>query len=205
MLEKDARIIIAANHINNRDQYVVAASAQIEPTLRPMRGKTFIPAKEPLFQNPLLRRGVDVMGAMPAFRTKDAARTKNADKAENRQKLRSMASRQLIETAIARIDQGNHMAIFPEGTRNTVDPLRVQELKGGVGIIATGVSTETPIAVVPMGLCYGLEDNFASLSPAVHIGQPLTDRFEHPSTLTAELYGQLQHCVDQAAERKFPA
>lgn len=203
LIADGTRIIISANHINNRDQYVVGAAAQIEPTLRPLRGKTFIPAKESLFQSPLLRRCVDTMGAIPAFRAKDAMRERDQVAPAEHPQVRKLATKQLLETAIKRIDRGDHMAIFPEGTRNTANPLEIQELKEGVGVIAVGVSPETNVAIIPMGICYGPEYDFRSHIPTVHIGQPLTERYKHPSELTADLHIELQNCVDIAAYHKM--
>lgn len=198
-LEGSTRLILASNHVNNQDQYIVAAMAQRERVMRPMRGRTFIPAKESLFHNPLLRRGVDYMGAIPAFRQKDIDTSGLGDEAgELRWCLQRNAAQRLLDISVARIQRGDHMAIFPEGTRNTGDAVRVQTVKRGIGEIVCGVGDDVPVAIVPMGIYYGEGVDFDKRRPTVSVGNPLEGPFQRGPKLLTRIQTGLQENVAAA-------
>jgi 1-acyl-sn-glycerol-3-phosphate acyltransferase len=199
LIQTGKRLIIAANHVTANDQYIIASMAQREKPLKPLRGKTFIPSKELLFRNPLLRRAVDAMDAVPTFRTKDVADPKLSPEAgQAALETQRAASNRLIETSIVKLDQGEHMAIFPEGTRNPDNPTTVQKLKKGVGIIACGVDETTEVAFVPTGIYYGEGEDMRAFTPSLYIGQPITERFETPEDVVGALQISLQESVDRA-------
>ena len=196
--QSGTRLILASNHVNNQDQYIVAAMAQREKVLQPMRGNTFIPAKESLFQNPLLRLGVDFMGAIPTFRQKDVSGVESDDEtAKAKQSLQRSAASRLLDVSIQRIISGDHMAIFPEGTRNTGDVTQVQPVKRGISIIADGLE-DVPVAVVPAGIFYGQGDGFDKRRPTVFVDMPLGSSLLHSPNLLTDIRASLQHSIDQA-------
>jgi 1-acyl-sn-glycerol-3-phosphate acyltransferase len=197
-LQTGTRLILASNHVNNQDQYIVAAMAQREKVLRPMRGRTFIPAKESLFQNPLLRLGVDFMGAIPTFRQKDVSGTDSNDETANaKQALQRSAASRLLGVSVQRITSGDHIAIFPEGTRNTGDVTQVQPAKRGISVIVGGLE-DIPVALVPTGIFYGQGDDFDKRRPTVFVDIPLGRSFLQSPSLLTDIQTSLQSSLDQA-------
>jgi len=191
-LRDGSRLIIALNHISDKDQYVVAAMARREQAFQPMVGNTFIQSKVPLFHHPnklvrpLLRHGVDVMGAIPAFRKKDSDGQSD--------ELRKAATSELLETSVAKMQQGQHMAVFPEGTRNKENPNVVQPLKEGIIYVASKVAAEHVVAVVPIGFTYDSRPRY----PEMVVAEPIVDYEFSANTFLLELRDIMQECVDQA-------
>lgn len=188
----DTRVIIALNHLSDNDQYVVASMAIKEPAFKPMVGNTFIQSKEPLFHHPnkllrpFLRRGVDVMGAIPAFRKKDIS--------EDQADLRRLATNELIQISIDKLRSGQNMAIFPEGSRNIANPDIVQELRPGIIAVASQVALTHQVSVVPVGFTY--EGN--KRQPSMWVGEPILDSGFSADTFLPLLHGSLQNAVDNA-------
>ncbi len=188
----NARSIVALNHLSDNDQYVVAAMAQREKVLRPMAGNTFIQSKEVLFHHPnqllrpILRRGVDIMGAVPAFRKKDVT--------EGQEDLRRAATAEMIRTSIDKLRAGQNMAIFPEGTRNKEQPETVQGLKAGITAIAGEVAVTHEVAVVPVGFTYDGDKRH----PHMWVGMPMADYTFDAVTFLPDLQERLQDAVDHA-------
>jgi len=194
IIDSNGRLVVALNHLSDNDQYVVSAMALREKVFRPIVGNTFIQSKEILFHHPnkavrpLLRRGVDVMGAIPAFRKKDVS-SENTD-------LRRQATDRMFETSITKINNGQHMAIFPEGARNKEQPGIVQELKPGIAVVLGGIATNLDVGIVPIGFTYeGKKHN-----PSMWVEEPLPLQcFEGESFMT-DLRDSLQYSVDRALE-----
>lgn len=189
----EKRTIIAINHLSDNDQYVVASMAHREPAFKQMIGNTFIQAKEPLFHHPnkmlrpLLRHGVDIMGAIPAFRKKDIT--------EEQEDLRHKATNRLIDVSIQKLQQGLHMAIFPEGTRNKDNPEKVQELKPGIAIVAGRVATFHEVGIIPVGFAY---DEDKKRHPQMWIGEPMYEDDFSPENLLPKLQQNMQDAVNSA-------
>lgn len=198
LLNSKTRIILAANHLRFNDQFIIASLAYRERTLRPMTGNTFIP-----IYKPVLRYGLDAMDAVPTFRAKDILKP-DGSVDEVKTLPRKLASKRLIATAIARINDGNNMAIFPEGTRNDesdTNPNIVQKLAPGIGLIACGLDPSVNYALLPVGIFYGHEGKqLKTTKPFVHIGQPIPGPFNTPDDVLQTLHPAMQSCVDQAVE-----
>lgn len=186
------RTVVAFNHLSDNDQYVVSAMAIKEPAFKPMVGNTFIQSKEPLFHHPnkilrpFLRRGVDIMGAIPAFRKKDVDDS-SAD-------LRRLATARMLETSVQKIRDGKFMAIFPEGTRNKENPEQVQPLRPGISAVIGQTATTHEVNIIPVGFTY--EHN--KHKPQMRVEMPELYSNIGESELLPWLQTSLQHAVDSA-------
>jgi 1-acyl-sn-glycerol-3-phosphate acyltransferase len=175
-----------------------------------MQGTTFIPSKTNLFKTKPLRWAVEQLGAIPAYRAKDFT--------EEQTKLRRYATDDLIDVSVHRLTNGQNMAIFPEGTRNTEKPNEVQRLHRGIADIVCRAQVDRDFLILPIGIAYG-EDKpkGASLAkslkahavkirnawaPSVHIGQPLETPLSGPEELKANLQLALQESVNVAVENR---
>ena len=124
------RVIISPNHITADDQYVIVSTAETMKSLRPLRGKAFIPAEPSLFtrsgwQGRMLRRSVDGLGALPTFRLEDLRR-QGIEVTEEVKDRYQRAVVKASETQVAKLIAGHSMAGFWEGTRNRSDYRVVQ-------------------------------------------------------------------------------
>ena len=207
-IQQGIGIVFAANHRTNNDQYVLAAlPAQVEQ-LESMQGATFIPSKTNLFQQKQLRWAVEQLGAIPAYRAKDFT--------EDQARLRRIAADDLIDVSVHRVTNGQHMAIFPEGTRNTEKPNEVQKLHRGIGEIICRAQAERDFLILPIGIAYGEDKPKGAATiikkpvmnirnawaPHVHIGQPLETPFGSPEDIKVSLQVALQDSVDIAIENR---
>lgn len=183
-------VVLAANHVKGIDPCVIAALPARRKSLKPLTGTAFIPAKPSIFI-PGVRHVVDGLGAVPVWRKKDA-------KTPEQHAILGNANRALLATCVAKMDQGEHMAIFPEGTRNKIDPLKVQQLQGGIGLMVCRVSKVEQPAIVPIGIYYP-DNNLGGIHPNVWLGNPSDEPFSKPRQLMDWLPDQLQASVDQAA------
>ncbi len=195
ILHEDGRLVVAVNHLSDNDQYVVSSMALREKAFRPMVGNTFIQSKEILFHHPnkllrpVLRRGVDAMGAIPAFRKKDV-NTEDTD-------LRRQATNRMLQTSIQKLNNGQHMAIFPEGTRNQEQPDVVQELKPGICAVLGGVASNLMVGIVPIGFTYQGDRRH----PQMWVDTPIVYSGQDNNVLLADLHDSLQHSVDYAISK----
>lgn len=199
LLNVSRQLVLAANHTYWADPCVVATLPRTQTLLRPLLGTTFIPSKAPIFSNLILRRIVDGLGAVPVFRVEDLeVAGEDAHEAEQSRLLRRAGSL-LLETCTVKLDGGQHMAIFPEGTRNEGDPLKVQRLHGGVGRMVCGVSQVEQPAIVPVGVHYD-ERSRLRLEPSVYIGEPSSEPFAKPREVMNWMRSVLQDCVDASVQ-----
>lgn len=196
LLDEGVRLILSANHQSDNDQYVIAGLAHSQPVLRQLRGETFIPSKAPLFRSPALRRGVDIMGAIPAFRDADV---RGSDEVSEETRLLQKAAKEgLLSTATyLMLERHKHMGIFPEGTRNTGDSTTLLKLRDGIAQIACRVSEAAAVAVVPVGVSYDCNGFEHTRSPEVVILRPIIGDFDNPQALM----GQLQPAMENAVLR----
>lgn len=184
------RIIIAANHVNNQDQYVLGALMRNVDSLRPTISNTSIPAKAELFDNPLMRFGLDNMGALPTFRKDDQ---ENASETAGDNHMN--ATKALIDLCVSKMLSGQHLAIFPEGTRNTGDPREVAKIKSGVSRIALRAAEVLPISILPVGIYYP-DDNPKQVK--VWIDEPINSPYPSRDELSSQIQHSLQYSVDSA-------
>jgi 1-acyl-sn-glycerol-3-phosphate acyltransferase len=194
-LEANGSLIVAANHVNIHDQFVVASLARREEPLDQLPGRTIIPAKVSLFSPKPLRVAVDAMGAVPTFRYKDIADKQTGVADEEHVRYKRAADMRMIRMMTRTLIQGRHVAIFPEGTRNADDPSRVQKIQRGIGVIAQNAAKKTAVAVLPVGIAYG-ESVF---TPRAAVGKPLAVRgYKAAAELTRDIHDALQSAVDLA-------
>lgn len=188
--ESGRTIVLASNHVRAIDPCIIAALPVREPTFSPLLGNTFIPSKKSIQAKPVVRRVVDGLGAVPVFRKKDI-------KTEADKKYMSGASRMFLKTVLERMNEGQNMALFPEGERNTGDPSRVQQLQAGIGLMVCTVSKVEQPTIVPMGISYA-EGFRGARQPQVFIGNPSTTNFLKSKDVLEWLPEQLQACVNAA-------
>ncbi|WP_238419597.1 1-acyl-sn-glycerol-3-phosphate acyltransferase [Gordonia sp. 'Campus'] len=181
-----APLLIAANHVSDRDPLVLAAAGFRSP-LRARIGRMRVLAKDELFEEPRQRRKIDTLGGIPVFRTKDHGIRAAAD-----------AGRQMIGVCVERMARGDSIAVFPEGTCNEVDPRHVQKLGTGIGHIAhRALRNGTQVCLVSAGIAYPGDRR----APVVTLGAPV-DLMplvqETPAAITRRIQADLQTTVDAA-------
>jgi 1-acyl-sn-glycerol-3-phosphate acyltransferase len=184
------RLIISINHLSENDPYTVAAMAWRSP-LRPIIGRVRVLAKDELFVEPELRRKVEMMGAIPVFRGKDhGIRAVNA------------AGQRMMDVCAQRMSQGDDIAIFPEGTCNETDPLRVQAVGSGVGHIAfRAMKLGVQPAALFIGLSYGPTlgpDKEGVKSASFYVDVPVTTLPGRPNEITQVFRTGMQQALDGA-------
>lgn len=182
LLRSGTRLIVVANHLTDRDQYTLAATAWRTP-LRSAIGRTRVLAKDELFADPKMRRAIDMMGSIPVFRGKDHGLRAVAD-----------AGRAMMDVAAERLHRGDVLAIFPEGTCNDGDPARVQRINSGVGHIAVKArKLGSEPALLGLGISYHPD------RPAdVFVARPVADLPTTPMNITRTVATELQAAVDEA-------
>ncbi len=211
-VQSGSRLILSPNHLTADDQYVIVSLVQKVRTLRPLRGRCFIPAEPSLFTRPgfagrMLRRAVDGLGAIPTFRLEDLKR-QGIDVTDEIRSTYQQSMVRASETQASKLIRGCSMAGFWEGTRNRTDYGVVQPLKNGIGYTAMDAAKEVRVLLLPMGISYGGEPSDyrhprvpKRHSPHVHIGMPLPVETESAVELVALLHPAIQACVDQAVAR----
>lgn len=112
-------LIIASNHISNFDPPLIGCAL-------PLTRRIHFMAKIELFKNPLFGRIIFALGAFPV--------------------RRGLADRTAIRTALALLESGEVVGIFPEGTRSKSGTLGRAE--PGMGMIAV----KAGVPVVPAAI-----------------------------------------------------
>ncbi|MGW4635984.1 lysophospholipid acyltransferase family protein [Nocardia sp. NPDC004415] len=190
-------VIYAINHLSTSDPYTVAATAWRSP-LRGKIGRVRVLAKDELFLDPEQRRKVDMMGGIPVFRGKDhGIRAVNA------------AGQRMMDVCAQRLAGGDHLAIFPEGTCNDVDPAAVQSIGSGIGHIAfRAAKLDAAPALVALGMSYGprpdpkVEPSGQEVvSAAVYFRAPVAELPQRPGDIARFVKEELQQAVDGAVAR----
>lgn len=183
-------VLYAINHLSTSDPYTVAAAAWRSP-LRAKIGHVRVLAKDELFLDPEQRRKVDMMGGIPVFRGKDhGIRAVNA------------AGQRMMDVSAQRLANGDHLAVFPEGTCNDVDPAKVQAVGSGIGHIAfRAAKLGAPPALVALAMSYGPRPDPTPeevVSAAFYFRQPVLDLPQRPADIARLVKDELQHAVDGA-------
>lgn len=198
LLDNNNRLIIACNHVNMFDQLPAAAVLQQRP-LRRVVGNTIVLAKQPYFENPAVRRLLDLCGAIPVCRDKDLTEELGLTRRDQLQ-----IGQELISTVGQKMGEGYHMFLFPEGTRNQSNPAELGQIKSGVGrmaLAATAAHGESeppvPVALVPMAIWYG-EDVRHSLRPTIHVNTPQEGPFTNAAQITRNLAGGMAESLAAA-------
>ncbi|CAM2897424.1 lysophospholipid acyltransferase family protein [Skermania piniformis] len=193
-LQAGQRLIVVANHLSEQDPYVVAATAW-RSRLRPAIGHARVLAKDELFVDPRLRDKVEMMGGIPVFRGKDHG-------------IRAVAAagQQMMTISAERMQRGDHLAIFPEGTCNDVDPTRVQSVGSGIGHIVVRARKlgVTPV-LIPLGISYGPDNvapttRTATENASCWLGHPVTELPPRPTEIARLVREVLQDAVDGAVK-----
>lgn len=187
---------MACNHINVFDQNAVAATVRSQPAFQEAFGRTFVPAKVEYFMRPRLRKIMEAIGAVPVVRPQDISHI------PDNLSLQAKLGKRFIKTASRRLDNGQHMFIFPEGTRNKRNPREIADIKGGIGKMAKGL-VGREVVVVPMALWYGDNPSLKdTLTPNLHIGSPITGPFSRSGEVVGPLNEAMRHCLQEAISRK---
>lgn len=126
-------VVLAANHGSGLTDSL-ALLALLERPTAPL-------AKAPLWQNRLLARALDAVGAIPVYREQDVE--ENAGRGVR-------ANLATFEACRARLARGEAVALFPEGVSQPQP--RLLPLRTGVARIA--LDAGRPVTVVPVGLVH---------------------------------------------------
>jgi 1-acyl-sn-glycerol-3-phosphate acyltransferase len=189
LVRSDSRLVLAVNHLSQRDPYTVAAAASAS-ALRPAIGRTRVLAKDELFLEPKRRERVDLMGGIPVFRGKNhGMRAVNA------------AGQRMMDVCAERMRRGDDLAIFPEGTCNLEDPTRLQKVGSGIGhIMSRAVKLGVRPVLVYMGISYGPVSGKETRA-SVYLENPVTEIPEKPADIARLVAAGLQRAVDGAVAR----
>lgn len=152
-LAENRQLFLAHNHQSNYDPFVLASMLQREKVLRPMRTRTVIPGKSPLFNHPLYGWVVRNSGAVPIFR-----KAEFNDGSEQADEARRKANELQITIMRSHMNRGLHAAIYPEGTRGANeegrDPTQLMPLHAGIGRIACSLNWPENVRIVCIGTIY---------------------------------------------------
>lgn len=119
-IPKDKNVIFTSNHRTNADPPLVGAG---------IKGRSSFMAKEELFKNKLFAWLIRSLGAFPVSRGK--------------------GDMGVIDTAVERLENGNNLMIFPEGTRSKDGKVH----RGHTG--AALIAARSGKLIVPVGIVFG--------------------------------------------------
>ncbi|GGF11910.1 lysophospholipid acyltransferase family protein [Williamsia phyllosphaerae] len=182
---REVRFVVCANHLSDKDQFVLAATAFRTP-LRRLIGHIRVLAKDELFDDAKQRAQIDVMGGIPVFRPKD-----------HQMRAAVAAGRQMIDVCVDRATRyGDSIAVFPEGTCNVTDPSTLLPIASGIGHIAHGIAGNVEVALLPIGIAY---PDDTRVGARVVLGVPeLIDADDTPAAITRQVRTRLQDSVSRA-------
>jgi glycerol-3-phosphate dehydrogenase (NAD(P)+) len=163
----DRGVILAANHRSFLDPFVIGCC---------VRRPVYFMAKQELFKNPLIGWFLNCMGAFPV--------------------RRGESDEESVATALALLERGEAVVIFPEGTRIRTGSL--QRPKRGVGRLA--LESGKPVVPIAVTGSESAREGWKIKPVKVHIraGAPLTfPRVADPSPfLAGEVTERIWPCVE---------
>lgn len=221
LLRSGGRLMIPANHTDDKDPVTIASTVNGQHVLRPIRFDTVIPTKPSVLaeKHRRVRWALESVGAYPIFRPKDLP--EDASEA-----LKAKMGRAFLATSSYLIkERGKHIAGFPGAERNkSGDPTTVGTFQDGFSRILRSATRNTVknnsvsgaensnavnMFVLPMGIWYPEKesvDNKAELDlqhPVVSIGAPYQmdwrDVDEVTERMQAEVQEQLNNSIALAA------
>ncbi len=136
-IPKDANVIFTSNHRSNADPPLLAIG---------VKGKCSFMAKEELFRNRLFGWLIRNLGAFPVSRGK--------------------GDMKVIDTACERLERGDNLMVFPEGTRSKDG--KVHRGHTGAALIAARTGKD----IVPVGIVFGEKLKFRT-KITVTFGEPI--------------------------------
>lgn len=204
-------LIFVPNHIHIDDHHIVNASLSKLETVHGIKdvrkhvvGNTVIWSKPGHFEE----NWRDMMllaysNVFPAWREADL----DKNNGKNNAFLLGRAGLKLINLSLDHMKNGNNVLFFPEGTRNTGDPKKIQEIKNGVGELAVRAWKFNPdIAIMPIGIALNKPDGIPTKdvgedvvkNAAVYFGDPITYRKDESEIVTGTVKASLQYWADNA-------
>jgi glycerol-3-phosphate dehydrogenase (NAD(P)+) len=160
-------VILASNHRSFLDPFAIGCS---------VRAPIYFMAKREMFRNPLLGWILNCMGAFPV--------------------RRGESDEESVATALALLERGNAVVIFPEGTRIRTGSL--ERPKRGVGRLA--LESGKPVVPIAVSGSERARDGWKIKPVKVHLrfGAPLTyPRVHDPSAfLAGEVTERIWPCVE---------
>ncbi|WP_415977217.1 lysophospholipid acyltransferase family protein [Rhodococcus sp. 077-4] len=175
-----ASMVICSNHVSEIDQFVLSGGAFLSP-LRRHIGTIRVLAKDGLFVDRRQRHRIDLMGGIPVFRPTDHGRDALGP------------VRALISTCVERLKVGDHVAIFPEGTRNKADPRSIQPIGAGAAhIVSRSMRQGRPIVVLPAAIRI---PELSGARPHLLFGSPFTVEAIAPKRIAEEIRRAMQETV----------
>lgn len=192
--ERNIPLILVANHLQYHDHNVLSAAVHRVYDLRKHTvAKTVALAKPEYFQEEKMRLKRELANAAPIFRTRDMGASITSDML-----LRSNdAAIDLM--LLPRLRKDHNLFMFIEGTRNTGDWSKLQQVGGMIGrLLAKAIAEDLEIGLVNMGLAYSNKDKTGLLRPFVQFGHTeLNDVTEHHE-IRQLVKNDLQYSVNQA-------
>ena len=197
--ESNTPIIIASNHVRYHDQNVALAAFSKIPELNAHTlGNTFILGKSPYFKHPLSRYYHQYANVAPVFRPEDIE--KELSDTDKRTRL-LRASESMFNMSVKRLNRGENLLIFPEGTRNRNDWRKNMDIKAAIGNIASkGWEYGMHFGILPVGIAYENKNLRSLKNPVVYFGQPILPRDDKPRRVAVTLADAMQECTDTAYE-----
>lgn len=164
-------VIVAANHISNWDPPVLGAAIPWQRAIHFM-------AKEELFNNPIVNWLITKLRAFPV--------------------RRGMADREAIRNAVQRLENGNILGIFPQGTRRKHGE---DQWKGEPGLAM--LALKTGATIVPAAII-GTDGKSLFSQFIVVFGPPiLVDRRVTGKEAIEQLTGRVMQQIQAMVEKEM--
>lgn len=195
--------VLALNgpHQNITDQCHVARLPRMAPEVfGELEGVARIGAKVVLFKNPLLRWGIEQMGAFPTIRYKDLKKSLGRDPDEAEVAMLLLNQNEFIDASKAMLENGQDLFNFPQGTRDS----NFTKVKEGMGKIAVGVSSDVNLALIPIGIHFprfrgvGVRN---VMRPTIYADQLIRGPFDNAEAVTQMLFTSITDATAEARAR----
>jgi hypothetical protein len=192
--ENDMRLLIVANHVRGQDPLLFGPALRARDSLKYYNGRTIEPAKASIYKMPIpgLRYGLDILGAVPAFRKQETAGA-TLD-------VRFGATAGYSQVSINKVIGGRSMIIHAEGTRNRDNPRELLPIKEGTGRLACTLSKKVDIGILPVAIWYkGHTKIVSGIAPNMYFGNLMAGPFDDHKKVTQDVAINLQNCLNHAA------